>query len=135
MIIELEKLDHVVLLKEEKCILMLIIDPADIWNNQSGKGLKKLFKSNLKREMDVKHHTYLCKKVENYVNYINNNGLINNFLDIRDSIDEYHYEIRIITQFEPEKWYFDTIEQLNNNTKEKINKNVIITHELNIGKQ
>ena len=37
MIIELDKLDHTILIEESKNILMLIIDPADIWKMEEKK--------------------------------------------------------------------------------------------------
>ena len=41
MIIELDKLDHTILVEKSKNIIMLIIDPADIWKVEEKKGLKK----------------------------------------------------------------------------------------------
>ena len=64
MIIELDKLDHTILIEESKNILMLIIDPADIWKMEEKKGLRGLFKSNSENDMMRKHYIYLCKKIE-----------------------------------------------------------------------
>lgn len=41
MIIELDKLEHTILVEKSKNIIMLIIDPADIWKAEEKKGLKK----------------------------------------------------------------------------------------------
>lgn len=131
MIIELDILDHTMLFEEQKNILMLIVDPADIWKVEEKKGLKGLFKGNVENDMMRKHFLYLCKKIENYINYINNNGLINNFPEIKDFINEYSYEIRVVTQFQPEKWYLDTINEYNKKL-EGNNKKIVITHELKI---
>ena len=131
MIIELDILDHTILFEEQKNILMLIIDPADIWKVEEKKGLKGLFKGNAENDMMRKHYIYLCKKIENYINYINNNGLINNFPEIKDFINEYSYEIRVVTQFQPEKWYFDTINEFNKKL-EGNKKKIVITHELKV---
>lgn len=131
MIIELDMLDHTILFEEQKNILMLIVDPADIWKVEEKKGLKGLFKGNAESDMMRKHFIYLCKKIENYINYINNNGLINNFPEIKDFINEYSYEIRVVTQFEPEKWYLDTINEYNKKL-EGNNKKIVITHELKV---
>lgn len=131
MIIELDILDHTILFEEQKNILMLIVDPADIWKMEEKKGLRGLFKGNVENDMMRKHFLYLCKKIENYINYINNNGLINNFPEIKDFINEYSYEIRVVTQFQPEKWYFDTINEFNNKL-EGNNKKIVITHELKV---
>lgn len=131
MITELDKLDHTILFEEQKNILMLIVDPADIWKVEEKKGLKGLFKGNAENDMMRKHYIYLCKKIENYINYINNNGLINNFPEIKDFINEYSYEIRVVTQFQPEKWYFDTINEFNKKP-EGNNKKIVITHELKV---
>lgn len=131
MIIELDILDHTILFEEQKNILMLIVDPADIWKVEYKKGLRGLFKGNVENDMMRKHFLYLCKKIENYINYINNNGLINNFPEIKDFINEYSYEIRVVTQFQPEKWYFDTINEFNNKL-EGNNKKIVITHELKV---
>jgi hypothetical protein len=131
MIIELDKLDHTILFEEQKNILMLIVDPADIWIVEEKKGLKGLFKGNAESDMMRKHFIYLCKKIENYINYINNNGLINNFPETKDFINEYSYEIRVVTQFEPEKWYLDTINEYNKKL-EGNNKKIVITHELKV---
>lgn len=131
MITELDKLDHTILFEEQKNILMLIVDPADIWKVEEKKGLKGLFKGNAENGMMRKHFIYLCKKIENYINYINNNGLINNFPEIKDFINEYSYEIRVVTQFQPEKWYFDTINEFNKKL-EGNNKKIVITHELKV---
>lgn len=128
MIIELDKLDHTILLDKQKNILMLIFDPADLWQVEEKKGLRGLFKSNTGNDMIQKHYIYLCKKIENYVNYINNNGLINNFPEIKDFINEYSYEIRVVTQFQPEKWYLDTINEINKKL-EGNSKKIVITHE------
>lgn len=35
----------------------------------------------------------MCKKIENYVNYINNNRLINKFPDVCDLLNVYYYKI------------------------------------------
>lgn len=129
MIIELDILDYTMLFEEQKNILMLIVDPADIWKVEGKKGLRGLFKGNAENDMMRKHFIYLCKKIENYINYINNNGLINNFPEIKDSINEYSYEIRVVTQFQPEKWYLDTINEFNKKL-EGNNKKIVITHEL-----
>lgn len=134
MIIELDKLDHAILIKESKNILMLIFDPADIWKVEEKEGLKRLFKQNSENDMMRKHYIYLCKKIENYINYITNNGLINNFPEIKDSINEYSYEIRVVTQFNPEKWYLDTINEFNKKL-EGNNKKIVITHELKFNKR
>lgn len=131
MIIELDILDHTILFEEQKNILMLIVDPADIWKVEEKKGLKGLFKGNAENDMMRKHYIYLCKKIENYINYINNNGLINNFPEIKDFINEYSYEIRVVTQFQPEKWYFDTINEFNKKL-EGNKKKIVITHELKV---
>ncbi len=131
MIIELDILDHTILFEEQKNILMLIVDPADIWKMEEKKGLRGLFKGNVENDMMRKHFLYLCKKIENYINYINNNGLINNFPEIKDFINEYSYEIRVVTQFQPEKWYLDTINEYNKKL-EGNNKKIVITHELKI---
>ncbi len=131
MIIELDILDHTILFEEQKNILMLIVDPADIWKMEEKKGLRGLFKGNVENDMMRKHFLYLCKKIENYINYINNNGLINNFPEIKDFINEYSYEIRVVTQFEPEKWYLDTINEYNKKL-EGNNKKIVITHELKV---
>ena len=128
MIIELDKLDHTILLDKQKNILMLIFDPADLWQVEEKKGLRGLFKSNTGNDIIQKHYIYLCKKIENYVNYINNNGLINNFPEIKDFINEYSYEIRVVTQFQPEKWYLDTINEINKKL-EGNSKKIVITHE------
>ena len=127
MIIELEKLDHAILLEEEKCILMLIFDSADIWNEKKS----KLFfdKQKQKHETDAKHYIYLRNKVENYCNYILNEGLITNFPEIKDKIDEYKYEIRLVTDFKPEEWYIEAVKELNDNIKMNTNKNIITTIE------
>jgi len=131
MIIELDKLDHTILLEESKNILMLIFDATDIWKAESKKGpLRRLFKLNTDNNMKQKHFIYLCKKIENYINYINNNGLINNFPKIKDTIDEYSYEIRVVTQFQPEQWYFDTISEFNKKLQGS-SKKIVITHEFN----
>lgn len=131
MITELDKLDHTILFEEQKNILMLIVDSADTWKVEEKKGLKGLFKGNAESDMMRKHFIYLCKKIENYINYINNNGLINNFPEIKDFINEYSYEIRVVTQFEPEKWYLDTINEYNKKL-EGNNKKIVITHELKV---
>lgn len=128
MIIELDILDYTMLVEEQKNILMLIVDSADIWKVEGKKGLRGLFKGNAENDMMRKHFIYLCKKIENYINYINNNGLINNFPEIKDSINEYSYEIRVVTQFQPEKWYLDTINEFNTKLKGN-NKKIVITHE------
>lgn len=128
MIIELDILDYTMLVEEQKNILMLIVDPADIWKVEGKKGLRGLFKGNAENDMMRKHFIYLCKKIENYINYINNNGLINNFPEIKDSINEYSYEIRVVTQFQPEKWYLDTINEFNTKLKGN-NKKIVIAHE------
>ena len=126
MIIELDILDHTILFEEQKNILMLIVDPADIWKVEEKKGLKGLFKGNAENDMMRKHYIYLCKKIENYINYINNNGLINNFPEIKDFINEYSYEIRVVTQFQPEKWYLDTINEINKKLEGNSKKIVIL---------
>ena len=131
MITELDKLDHTILLEEQKNILMLIFDSADIWKVEEKKGLMGLFKGNAESDMMRKHYIYLCKKIENYINYINNNGLINNFPEIKELINEYSYEIRVVTQFQPEKWYLDTINEFNKRL-EGNNKKIVITHELKV---
>lgn len=131
MITELDMLDHTILFEEQKNILMLIVDPADTWKVEEKKDLKGLFKGNVESDMMRKHFIYLCKKIENYINYINNNGLINNFPEIKDFINEYSYEIRVVTQFEPEKWYLDTINEYNKKL-EGNNKKIVITHELKV---
>ena len=131
MITELDKLDHTILLEEQKNILMLIFDSADIWKVEEKKGLMGLFKGNAESDMMRKHYIYLCKKIENYINYINNNGLINSFPEIKELINEYSYEIRVVTQFQPEKWYLDTIDEFNKKL-ESNNKKIVITHEFKI---
>ncbi len=131
MIIELDKLDHTILFEEQKNILMLIVDPADIWKAEEKKGIKGLFKGNAESNKMREHYIYLCKKIENYINYINNNGLINNFPEIKDSINEYSYEIRVVTQFQPEKWYLDTITEYNKRL-ENNSKKIVITHEVKV---
>ena len=108
MVIELDKLDHTILIEEAKNIIMLIIDPADIWKVEEKKGLRGLFKPNFENDMMRKHYIYLCKKIENYINYINNDGLINNFPEIKDSINEFNKKL------------------------EGNNKKIVITHELKV---
>lgn len=127
MLVELDILDHVILDEDNRCMIMLIFDVEDLWHVESPHGLEKLTYNKKFREKNTEHLLYLKKKVENYIGYIQNNGIMRSFPDCAEP-SSFSYEIRVVTNFAPAFDYLDLIEQMNH-VLTKQGLNILVTNE------
>lgn len=105
-------LDHTILDEDKKCMIMLIIDFEYLWQIDKRHGIFDFRNKKKVKEKNLEHLIYLKKKVENYITYIQNGGLTENFPECNNS-EKYSYEIRIVTDFSPKPDYLDLIENMN----------------------
>lgn len=129
MLSELNMLDHTILDEEKKSMLMLIFDVENIWSVDSPRGWGKLTYSKKQNEKNLEHLLCLKKKVENYISYIQSNGITKSFPNCKET-NSYSYEIRVVTNFTPAPDYFDLIAQMNK-VLAKQGMNIVVTHETN----
>lgn len=129
MIVELDMLDHVVLDEKRQCMIMLIFDIESLWEVEDDTGIFHFQHARKVKEKRLEHLIYLKKKVENYIGYISNNGLLNSFPEC-NCAELYSYEIRVVTDFVPEIDYIELIEKMNRHINKQSNK-IKITYEVN----
>ena len=128
MIIDLEILDHTILIEDKECMLLLIFDSKSIWEVEKLSGLQR-FKLKYKiEEKKLEHLAYLKKKIENYITYIYNNGILKSFPKC-ENWTKYKYEIRISSDFEFDSESLKLIDYFNFILKNK-RYNITVTHEV-----
>lgn len=128
MITDLDILDHTILIEDEECMLLLIFDSKLIWEVEELSGLQR-FKIKYKiEEKKLEHLAYLKKKIENYITYIYNNGILNSFPKC-ENWKKYKYEIRISSDFEFDSESVKLIDYFNSILKDK-SYNITVTHEV-----
>ncbi len=128
MITDLDILDHTILIEDEECMLLLIFDSKSIWEVEELSGLQR-FKLKYKiEEKKLEHLAYLKKKIENYIIYIYNNGILNSFPKC-ENWKNYKYEIRISSDFEFDSESVKLIDYFNSILKDK-SYNITVTHEV-----
>lgn len=130
MINELDILDHTILDESKKCMLMLIFDSEDLWKVDKQNDLSLIKYKRMLKDKKLEHLLYLEKKIESYVNYILNDGIVISFPNCTEH-KVYSYEIRVITNFIPDDDYLSAIDKLNKYIA-RSTSNVIITHEKRI---
>ncbi len=128
MIIQLDVLDHAILDEKNKCMIMLIIDSEDIWELPNLEGVSKLKKKKMVKDKNLEHLVCLNKKVENYIIYIQNNGIMKSFPNC-DAPESYSYEIRVISNFQPSSDYLELINRINKYIK-KTRNDIYISNEI-----
>ena len=129
MIIELDMLDHVILDENNKCMIMLIFDIESLWAINDDSGIFRFGYGKKIREKRLEHLIYLKKKIENYIGYISNSGLLKSFPEC-DNAGLYSYEIRVVTDFIPENDYIELIEKMNQSISKQSDK-ITIMYEVN----
>ena len=127
MLVELDIIDHIALDEDKRCMIMLIFDVEDLWHIEAPHGLEKLTYNKKCREKNTEHLLYLKKKVENYIGYIQNDGIRRSFPDC-DNPESFSYEIRVVTNFAPTLDYLDLIEQMNH-VLTRQGLNIVVTNE------
>ncbi len=128
MLTEINIIDHMVLNEDEHCMIMLIVDTEDLWKVQPAGRLFDFKYKKKVNERNFEHLVCLRKKIENYLQYIQANGIKNSFPDCVD-FDKYSYKIHIITDFIPAVDYMELIDKLNVSISEQRN-DIVISHEL-----
>lgn len=128
MVHELDKLDQALLDKNRKCMLMLIFDHDDLWKVTKPSGLKALKYNKMLKDKNLDHKLYLLKKINNYLTYIENGGILQSFPNCTDS-DTYTYEIRVVTNTMPNPDFFEFIKDMNNHISKQLSF-IVITHEI-----
>ena len=129
MIIELDILDHAILDEDNRCMVMFVFDLENIWLIEKQNYLNHYRYNRLVKEKNNEHLIYLKRKIENYVDYVQNNGLLRSFSNCVNP-ELYKYEIKIITDFIPSMDYLNLIEEMNNYLTEQL-LNILITTEKN----
>lgn len=127
MITELNKLDHTILDENKKCMLMLIFDSKVFWRVNQPNNFNLFRYKRMLKDKEIEHLVYLKNKVENYVKYILNDGIIKSFPKCAD-YKNYCYEIRIVTDFIPDNNYLELINKLNTYIANSVS-GVIVTYE------
>ncbi len=127
MITDLDILDHTILIEDEKCMLLLIFDSQLIWEVEKLSGFHKLKLKHKIKEKNLEHLIYLKKKIENYINYIYNNGILKSFPECTDWT-KYRYEIRISSDFKFNSEFIRLIDYFNSILK-KQRYDIIVTYE------
>ena len=125
MLIELDKIDHIVIDDNNKCIIMLIIDTHEPWDVDAPKGIFDIKQKKLAENKKLEHLVCLNKKIGNYINCIASNG-ISGYFPERDDLSDYNYRIQIITDFNPDKEYLDAIEKTNQFYARQTNRLTIV---------
>lgn len=128
MLTEFDVLDHVVLDDKDHCMFMLIVDTEDIWRVSDTGGIFGIRQKRAERQRELEHLVCLKKKVENYIGYICDNGIIKSFPDCPDP-ERYSYDIHIITDFVPKPDYIGLIGKMNDHIS-KQRSDIRITNEV-----
>ncbi|SKA64255.1 hypothetical protein SAMN02745111_00936 [Eubacterium uniforme] len=112
MLIELDKIDKIVIDDNNLCIIMVIIDTIEPWVVDAPKGLFDFKQKKIVEDKKLEHLVYLNKKVGNYINCIGANA-VSNFFPDREDLAKYNYIIEVITNFDPDKEYLEAINKMN----------------------
>ena len=130
MITEFDLLDHVMLDEETKTMLLLVIDLGELWKLDKKPGVLNFRAQRLQEEKNLEHLICLKNKVEAYVSYIRNTGLLRSFPGTPNP-EQYDYEIRVLTDFDPEPDYLQTIRNMNYRLSQFTDKIKITTEKTN----
>ena len=128
MIIDVKTVDHIFWDEKNNQATLLIIDLNEFWTIETSGGLFRKKDRKRAEEKKLEHLVCLKCKVEYYVTFIINNGIKNSFPEIDDPnlID---FDIRIISDFEPDSDYVRLIDSLNSDISSHW-KNIHITNEV-----
>ncbi len=131
MLTELNVLDHTILDEEHHQMLMLIFDTEDVWQVKSSGGIFNKYQTKkLSNKRNAEHLICLNKKIENYLGYIQENGIQKSFPSCENPA-QYSYEIHIVTDFSPAPDYLELIEKWNQYITQQ-RADIIISNEVRL---
>lgn len=130
MIVDVNTVDHVFWDEKSNKATLLIIDLNEFWTIKAKNGLLRVFDKKKADEKRIEHLVCLKCKVEYYISFIINGGIINSFPEINNPslID---YDIRIITDFTPDTDYYRLIYSLNEDISSQL-KNITLSNEVRL---
>lgn len=128
MLTELDILDHVILDEDNHRMVLIIVDTKAIWGIKNIEGMLINKWEKILKEKNLEHIICLKKKIENYIEYIYSDE-INKIFPYYEWLENYSYEIRVITDFYPSFDYLELINIINQNISMQ-KKDIFITNEI-----